>query len=135
MARFLLDSNAFLRSKETPQALRRQALETIEDTSNELFVSLASIWELAIKASEGKLRYFASVMAHGPDAVMASLEASSFLLLPVEPRHALASVALPLHHKDPFDRVMIAQALAENMVLITSDRKFVRYSGLRILAA
>lgn len=96
---------------------------------------MASIWELAIKAAKGKLPYFAVMAARGPDALAASLRASSFELLPVAMSHALASVALPQHHKDPFDRVMIAQALAENLVLITSDRAFVRYAGLRVLAA
>jgi len=135
MARYLLDSNAFVKFENEPQALRQEARQTIEDTSNELFVSLASIWELAIKAAKGKLPYFAVMAARGPDALAASLRASSFELLPVAMSHALASVALPQHHKDPFDRVMIAQALAENLVLITSDRAFVRYAGLRVLAA
>jgi PIN domain nuclease of toxin-antitoxin system len=135
MARYLLDSNAFLRSESAPEALRQEAREAIADASNDLFVSLASIWELAIKAAKGKLPYFAEMVMRGPDALAASLTASKFKLLPVEMRHALASVALPQHHKDPFDRVMIAQALVENMVLITSDGMFTRYRGLRVLAA
>jgi PIN domain nuclease of toxin-antitoxin system len=135
MARYLLDSNAFLRFKENPQTLRQEAREAIEDRSNELFVSLASIWELAIKAAKGKLPYFAAMAARGPEAVAVSLRDSGIELLPVGMDHALASVLLPRHHKDPFDRVMIAQALAEGLVLITSDRAFTRYSGLRLLAA
>jgi PIN domain nuclease of toxin-antitoxin system len=135
MARYLLDSNAFLRSESAPEALRQEAREAIADSSNDLFVSLATIWELSIKAAKGKLPYFARMVARGPDAIAASLAASRLELLPVEMDHAVASVSLPQHHKDPFDRVMIAQALTENMVLITSDRKFVHYAGLRILAA
>jgi PIN domain nuclease of toxin-antitoxin system len=96
---------------------------------------VASIWELSIKAAKGKLPYFAHMIARGPAGITASLTALKLELLPVEIHHALASVSLPLHHKDPFDRVMIAQALAENMTLITSDRLFMRYSGLRVLAA
>jgi PIN domain nuclease of toxin-antitoxin system len=135
MARYLLDSNAFLRFKENPQTLRQEARQAIENPSNELFVSLASIWELAVKAAKGKLPYFAGMIAHGPEAIKETLRASSLELLSVELRHALASALLPQHHKDPFDRVLIAQALAENMVLITSDRAFIRYAGLRVHAA
>jgi len=135
MARYLLDSNAFIKFENEPQALRQEAREAIEDGSNELFVSLASIWELAIKAAKGELPYFSVMLARGPDALTASLRASNFELLPVAMAHALASVALPQHHRDPFDRVMIAQALAENLVLITTDRALVRYTGLRVLAA
>jgi PIN domain nuclease of toxin-antitoxin system len=96
---------------------------------------LASIWELAIKAAKGKLPYFASMTAQGPATIADALWSSSLELLPVDMNHALASVALPQHHKDPFDRVMIAQAIAEGLVLITSDRAFALYPGLRILAA
>ncbi len=96
---------------------------------------MASIWELAVKAAKGKLPYFAAMIAGGPGTITATLQASNLELLPVEIHHALASVALPQHHKDSFDRVMIAQALTESMVLITSDRAFVRYVGLRVLAA
>jgi len=135
MARYLLDSNAFIRFKEIPQTLRREARETIEDPSNELFVSLASIWEMALKAAKGKLPYFAAMTAQGQAAIETALRSSNLELLPVEMHHALVSVALPPHHKDPFDRVMIAQALAESMVLITSDGTFSRYAGLRVLRA
>lgn len=90
---------------------------------------------MALKAAKGKLPYFAAMTAHGPAAIATALRSSNLELLPVEMHHALASVALPPHHKDPFDRVMIAQALAERMVLITSDGTFTRYPGLRVLAA
>jgi PIN domain nuclease of toxin-antitoxin system len=96
---------------------------------------VASIWELSIKAAKGKLPYFAQMIARGPGGITASLAALKLELLPVQMHHALRSVSLPQHHKDPFDRVMIAQALAENLVLITTDRAFVRYTGLRVLAA
>jgi PIN domain nuclease of toxin-antitoxin system len=135
MARYLLDSNAYLRSESAPEALRQEARQTIADTSNDLFISVASIWELSIKAAKGKLPYFAQMIARGPGGITASLAALKLELLPVQMLHALRSVSLPQHHKDPFDRVMIAQALAENLVLITTDRAFVRYTGLRVLAA
>ncbi len=90
---------------------------------------------MAIKAAKGKLPYFASMTAYGSAPITAALQSSNLELLPVELHHALASAALPQHHKDPFDRVMIAQALAENMVLISSDGTFARYAGLRIMRA
>ena len=135
MARYLLDSNAFIRAKETPQALRGEAREAIEDSANQLFVSLASLWELAIKAGKGKLPFYAALIARGPEAVAYSLQESSFQLLPVGLTHALMSARLPQQHKDPFDRVIIAQAIEEDLILITSDRMAVFYPGLRVLAA
>jgi len=136
MARYLLDSNAFLKFKESPQTLRREARETIEDSANQLFVSLASLWELAIKAAKGRLPYYAAMIASGPEALMRSLQESSFQLLPVGLAHALASARLMQHHGgDPFDRMLIAQALEENLILITSDRTMPFYPGLKVLKA
>jgi len=135
MARYLLDSNAFLKFKESPQTLRKEARETIEDTANQLFVSLASLWELAIKAAKGKLPYHAALIAGGPEALVRSLRESSFQLLPIDLAHALTSARLMQHHGDPFDRMLIAQALEENLILITSDRTMPFYPGLKVLKA
>jgi PIN domain nuclease of toxin-antitoxin system len=135
MARYLIDSNVFLRSKERPHELRKEALETIEDAQNALFVSFASLWEMAIKAANGKLPYYATLAARGPGGVMDALRESQFALLDIELRHVLMATALPQHHRDPFDRMLVAQAMAENLVLITTDATLVRYAGLRTLAA
>jgi PIN domain nuclease of toxin-antitoxin system len=135
MGRYLLDSNAFLRFKIRPQALRPQARETIVDPGNQLFVSLASLWELAIKAASGRLEEYEILFARGVPGLSASLRESNFDLLPIELGEALAAASLPRHHGDPFDRLMIAQAIERNLTLISSDRTFRRYPGLRLVAA
>jgi len=98
-------------------------------------VSLASFWEMGIKAANGKLPDYANLIAGGSAAVEAALRESGFEFLTVTLRHALAVPLLPQHHKDPFDRMLIAQAMEEGLVLITGDRVFTRYAGLRVLAA
>lgn len=135
MAGYLLDSNAFLRAKAAPEALRAQARKAVEDPGNTLYVSLACLWELAIKAALGKLDMFARLTNRGERAVMSSLTESGFDLLPVDLSHVLEAAALPMHHRDPFDRLMIAQALQLDLTVITSDDAFSRYSDLHILAA
>ena len=135
MARYLLDSNAFIRFENDPQALRSEAREAIEDATNELFLSLASLWELAVKAAKGKMPFFANLASRGPDAVARSLHEANFQLLPIRLAHTLASARLPHQHKDPFDRMVVAQAIEEDLVLITSDRTLLRYPRLRVLAA
>jgi PIN domain nuclease of toxin-antitoxin system len=96
-------------------------------------VSIACLWELAIKAANGKLPRFAAMIAPGLDALLESLRESGLELLPIELSHVLAAGSLPQHHRDPFDRLMIAQAIEEKLTLITSDAIFPRYQGLRIL--
>ena len=135
MAGYLLDSNVFLNFKSAPEKLRPQALQTIENPENRLVVSLASFWEMGIKAANGKLPDYANLIAGGSSVVESALRESGFEFLAVTLRHALATTQLPQHHKDPFDRMLIAQAMEEGLVLITSDRAFTRYTGLRVLAA
>jgi PIN domain nuclease of toxin-antitoxin system len=135
MASFLLDSHVFLWAKEDPGQIDEKALETISAPQNRLFVSLAGLWELAIKAGNGKLPLYSLIIEKGADALSKSLHESDMELMPIEMSHALAAAALPQHHRDPFDRLMIAQALAENMILITRDTIFARYAGLNLLRA
>lgn len=135
MARYLLDSNAFLYAKFEPEKLRREAFETIRDGRNRLFVSAAGLWELAIKAANGKLPRYAHLIASGADALRQALQESDFTLLPIELEYALAAARLPQHHRDPFDRMMIAQAMIEDLTIISNDAVFPRYRGLRLLAA
>lgn len=135
MGRYLLDSNAFLRAKERPHQLRSETREAIQDPKNSLFLSVASLWELAIKSANGKLPYYASLVASGSDRLMDALQESNFGLLGIDLRHALAAARLPQHHRDPFDRMIIAQAMLEGLIVISNDSTFARYVGLRLLAA
>jgi PIN domain nuclease of toxin-antitoxin system len=135
MPRFLLDSHVFLWAKEDPGEIEEKTLEALYAPENRLFVSLGGLWELAVKAANGKLPFYSRIIAEGAGALMRSLRESNMELLPIEMSHALAAAALPQHHRDPFDRLMIAQALTENMVLITRDAIFTRYAGLNVLRA
>lgn len=135
MARYLLDSNAFLNFKTDPHSLRPQAREVIESRENALFVSVAGLWEMSIKAAKGKLEDFEHMIAGGSSALHNALIESGFELLPIELVHIVTAAKLPHHHGDPFDRMMIAQAAEENLTVITRDSIFSRYSEIRVMAA
>ncbi len=119
----LLDTHALLWFLKNDSQLSGSAKAAIEDPANRKFVSVASCWEIAIKAGLGKLKL------GEPAAVLLSREipANSFDLLPISLAHATAVETLPTHHKDPFDRLLVAQAVSEGATLITSDRIFSQY--------
>ena len=112
--RVLIDTHIFLWWDRQLRNLSRPLRAAIEDDANDIFVSAASIWELAIKREIGKLSFRRSIV----DAV-AEL---GFEILPVTGSHAEHAGGLPRHHNDPFDRLIIAQACLEGMVLGTQDR-------------
>lgn len=117
--RLLLDTNAFLWWRDASPRLSSRARDHIRDPANHIIVSIASLWEIAIKRSLGKLRFpenFEEVMAE-----------EDFELLAVSYTHLRALERLPHHHGDPFDRVFIAQSLSEGVPIVTSDRTFGRY--------
>lgn len=119
----LLDSHALISWHEEPKQLSATAFQAISDPANNIFLSVASIWEIQIKIQIGKFKF---VEALG-DVVREEQARNGFRLLPVEFDHVLALAHLPFHHKDPFDRILIAQAASENMTLVSSDRHFSRY--------
>ena len=123
--RLLLDTHIYLWAVSGSPQLKlatRQLLEAAE----QVFVSAASIWEVAIKARLGKIDADAQQLA-------AAIEASGFTELPVRAVHAATVAGLALHHADPFDRLLIAQALTEPLRLVTADAVMVRYSDLVML--
>jgi len=107
----------------------------MNDREHTIYISLAALWEMAIKAANGKLPFYSDMIAKGWQALLADLRGQNFSLLGIELDHALAATSLPQHHRDPFDRLMIAQALQNDLTVITTDAIFARYSGVRILAA
>jgi PIN domain nuclease of toxin-antitoxin system len=123
--RLLLDTNIFCWSFYEPERLSREAFKAMRGAEN-IFVSSASIWEVAIKVRLGK-------MNADPLELFGQIEANGFEELPVWSRHALAVAALPMHHTDPFDRLLIAQAISEPLHLLTSDAQLKPYSELVIL--
>jgi PIN domain nuclease of toxin-antitoxin system len=120
--RLLLDSHVYLWYLQRGVELTPKLEMRIAD-ADEVFVSSASIWELAIKVSVGKLKL-------DMRKLVASIPSSGFRELPVLARHAALVAALPLHHRDPFDRLLIAQAICEPLRLITADARLSRYSEL-----
>ncbi len=120
--RLLLDSQVVLWSLQSPERLPVEAIAAITDPVNSVDVSVASLWELAIKQSIGKLTVDGNLREH--------LSLQSFSELPVLGEHALAVRDLPLHHRDPFDRLLIAQAMCEGLTIVTADRAFAAYDVL-----
>jgi PIN domain nuclease of toxin-antitoxin system len=122
----LLDTHAFLWWLDDPRLLSQAARKAIGDGKNTVYVSAAVAWEIAIKRSLGKLE--------APNDLEAAMEANRFLPLPVTVSHALAVQTLPDHHRDPFDRLLIAQARLEGFKLVSRDPNIPRYGVLHIVA-
>jgi PIN domain nuclease of toxin-antitoxin system len=121
--RVLLDTQAWLWMNSDPNRLSRETRELLSDSDNDLFLSAASVWELAVKQAIGKLRLPEAAEQFVPSR--ASAMGTNFL--PINHRHALRGGGLPLHHRDPFDRLLIAQAQIEEIPILTADRVFGRY--------
>ena len=117
----LLDTNTFLWGLSAPERLSATARNAI--ASSERFLSVASIWEVLIKARTGKL----SLPDPAGRYLTAQMNANGVSVLSVQLDHVLQIENLPLHHRDPFDRILIAQSIAEGWPIITSDRDFQKY--------
>ncbi|MGH6887687.1 MAG: type II toxin-antitoxin system VapC family toxin [Rhizomicrobium sp.] len=126
--RMLLDTHAFLWWLAGDSALSAPVRKAIGDESNGIFVSAASAWEIATKFRLGKLPGAAAIMPDIDGAIMDQ----GFTALPIGVRHGLTAGALPGPHRDPFDRMLIAQAMIENLVLITNERTFDSYGVARL---
>jgi PIN domain nuclease of toxin-antitoxin system len=120
---YLLDTGVWLWSVGEPTRISSKAREVIVDTKQDVFLSAVTSWEVAIKAGSGKLH-----LPEPPDLYVPRRMASQGLRpLAISHQHALMVFALPVHHRDPFDRLLIAQAQVENMTLITAERMVERY--------
>lgn len=117
--RLLLDSQILYWWRDDSPRLTPLALSLLADPENDLFVSVATVWELAIKEKRGKLSV--------PRGFFDTIEAIGMKLLPVTVAHAVATRDLPLIHHDPFDRIIVAQARVEGLVLLTHDRMLAQY--------
>ena len=126
--RVLLDTHAFLWWIAGGERVGTGARAAIEGRDNECLVSLASCWEIAIKVSLGKLRIDADLASFLPE----QLAANGFRLLGIELRHTTRVARLPFHHRDPFDRLLVAQALEERLPLVSCDEVFEAYGIERI---
>ncbi len=118
----LVDTHAMLWFVAGDERLSTKAREAIEDPGTTSYISMASWWEVAIKCSLDKLR-----LSHSMETFMAERVEEGFRVLPIETRHLPALVTLPMHHRDPFDRLIICQAIAEHMPICTNDNHFGAY--------
>ena len=121
--KYLLDGVVWLWSIDAVERINRQALEILNRGTEEIHFSAATVWELTIKAQLGKL-----VLPGPPQECIPAFTARQGLRpLPVTYAHAVKVYDLPLHHRDPFDRLLIAQAILEGMTVLTADREFRKY--------
>ncbi len=117
--RFLLDTHILLWWLGDEQKLSPQIRAVISNPENVIFVSAATVWEMSIKKSLGKLSM--------PNNLLEKLKDNNFQVLDITAEHGLRVTDLPLHHKDPFDRMLIAQSMIEGLTIITLDTKFPLY--------
>ncbi|MCC5605891.1 type II toxin-antitoxin system VapC family toxin [Nostoc sp. CHAB 5834] len=129
--KLLLDTQCWLWWFTQPELLNEAAIAYIADETNELWLSVASIWEMGIKVAIGKLPL--------PDPLDSYISSRMTVLamrtLEITASHALQAAALPLHHRDPFDRMLIAQAQIEEMTLVSADSMFNKYDISLLWAA
>ena len=123
--RFLLDTHIFLWAVAGSPLLKPAVRRAIA-SADQVFVSAASIWEVAIKARLGKVEA-------DPDELVAAIETSGFMELPLRAAHAAGVARLALHHSDPFDRLLVAQAIAEPLKLLTADAVLAKYSDIVVV--
>lgn len=124
--RLLLDTHVALWSFDENPTLGGEALKAIMDEENEVLVSFVSVWEICIKQALGKL--------DAPLDLERAIQLCGFRLIGIRLEHVLAVRDLPLHHRDPFDRMLIAQAQVENLTLVTRDPRILKYN-LQVLEA
>jgi PIN domain nuclease of toxin-antitoxin system len=119
MMKILLDTHILIWWLSDASRLSQTEIDLITDSDNFIFVSAATAWEIAVKKTIGKLE--------SPDDLPAALAVNNFLELPITIEHSQKLYELPLHHNDPFDRIMIAQAISEDLTFMTRDAKIALY--------
>src|SRR5215216_2053884 len=122
--RLLLDTHIFLWWADNPEKLSRTALSAITDETNELVLSVSSVWEIQIKIQLGKLKLSLPLR----ELIQNQQETNELIISPILLSHVLALNYLPTHHKDPFDRLLIAQSIDEDLTLVSADPQFSAYS-------
>lgn len=120
---YLLDTGVFLWSAGAPERMNKEAAALLTSRSTKLYLSAVSSWEIAIKFALGSLK----LLRRPSEFVPEGMRALAIQSLDVTHSHALAAGELPPYHRDPFDRMLIAQARLENMTLLTADRALARY--------
>lgn len=119
----LLDSHSFVWMHEEPHKLSWKVALELVNPANQIFLSVASVWELQIKIALGKFSFSNTL----ENVINEEHQTNNLQILSVQLSHVLYLKNLPLHHKDPFDRLLISQAIVENMILVSADADFSKY--------
>ena len=128
MKSILLDTQGFIYAINSPELLPSKTKKIYNNSEIEIYLSMASIWEMSIKVSLGKLKFSNPLK----EIIQTSIKETGLSILPIQAEHLYIVENLPFHHKDPFDRLIAAQALAEKMSLISTDSAFDAYGVQRI---
>ncbi len=123
--KLLMDTHAFIWWDSDPAKLSPQVLTLCQDRQNILLLSVASVWEMQIKLHLGKLRLALPLR----EIVESQRQINNIEILPIMLAHVLALENLPFHHRDPFDRLLVAQAIVEEAVLVTADPNIAKYEA------
>ncbi|MBK9249959.1 MAG: type II toxin-antitoxin system VapC family toxin [Ignavibacteria bacterium] len=126
--KYLIDTHTFLWYNSGDNSLSKHAQNLITDSTNEIFVSIASLWEISIKTSLGKLN-----IAGSYEQIFEDITENSIEILPINFEHTVIQNQLTYHHRDPFDRMIISQAIAETMSIISKDEAFDNYLINRVI--
>jgi|SaaInlStandDraft_7_1057024.scaffolds.fasta_scaffold267368_1 PIN domain nuclease of toxin-antitoxin system len=126
--RLLIDTHAFLWVIHGDARLSAPAREAYLDRRTDLYVSIASFWEIGIKVSLGKLELVSGWL----DVLRHEMDVSGIRLVPIEPAHCARLTSIPFHHRDPFDRLIVSQALVGNMSILTADHQLSAYEPICI---
>lgn len=120
----LIDTHIFIWLQIKLDKIAAQRMQTLKNPNNVLFLSLASVWEMQLKIQNGKFRFPESLS----DIIKEQQTDNNLQILPITAEHIYQLESLPFHHKDPFDRMLIAQAAVENHTIVTDDASFSAYS-------
>ena len=126
--KYLLDTHAFLWALRSPDEIPDRARAILADPGSDLLISIVIPWEIAIKSGVGKLKNISNLL----DNFEGQVTAGGFRMVETSVRQAIQSGRLPLHHKDPFDRLLISQALDFDLPVIGCDEMFARYGVQRV---
>ncbi|MBO1348933.1 MAG: type II toxin-antitoxin system VapC family toxin [Hormoscilla sp. GUM202] len=124
----LLDTHTFIWGSITPEKLSDTVRNLLQDNANTIILSLASIWEMQIKVQRGKL----TINRPLPELIASQQQTNNLQLLPIEVPHIFALQNLPDYHRDPFDRIIISQAMVEGLPVLSKDATFDAYPIVRV---
>lgn len=123
MAKYLLDTHILIWANQDRTKLSQNLINILSDNRHEFFISIASIWEMQVKIQTKKLHIVPSL-----DCVLHEIELKNlYTILPIKKEHIQNLKHLPFHHKDPFDRMLVSQAILENLTILTLDEHMMKY--------